>query len=119
MARILLSDDDATVRDLFGRVLAAGGHTVFIAQDGQEALGRAETSGPFDVLVTDVHMPGIDGITLAKALAAKQPGLKILLMSGFPEQLHRGKAELAGHVETLTKPCSIEDIRAKIKTLTG
>ena len=119
MARILLSDDDAMVRDLFERVLAAGGHRVFIAQDGQEALAWAETSGPFDVLVTDVHMPGIDGITLAKALTAKQPGLKILLMSGFPEQLHRGKAEISGHVETLAKPCSIDDIRAKIKALTG
>lgn len=119
MARILLADDDAMVRDLFERVLSAGGHEVLIAQDGQEALGRAEASGPFHVLVTDVHMPGIDGISLAKALSAKQPGLKILLMSGFPEQLQRGKAEVAGHVETLTKPCSIDDIRAKIKALTG
>jgi two-component system, cell cycle response regulator CpdR len=118
MARILLADDDGMVRDLFERVLAASGHDVRIAQDGQDALGLADTGGAFDVLVTDVHMPGIDGILLAKTLAAKQPGLKVLLMSGFPEQLQRGKAELTGHVETLTKPCSIEDIRAKIAKLT-
>ena len=118
MARILLADDDGTVRELFQRVLASGGHEVRIAQDGQEALGHADTGGVFDILVTDVHMPGIDGIALAKALSAKQPGLKILLMSGFPEQLQRGKDELTGRVETLLKPCSIEDIRARIAALT-
>jgi two-component system cell cycle response regulator CpdR len=119
MARILLADDDGTVRDLVERVLVAGGHHVRVAQDGQEALGLADAGGSFDVLVTDVHMPGIDGITLAKTLAAKQPGLKVLLMSGFPEQLQRGKSELAGRVETLTKPCSVEDIRSKIASLIG
>jgi two-component system cell cycle response regulator CpdR len=119
MARILLADDDAIVRELFERVLASSGHQVRIAQDGQEALGLADSGGAFDVLVTDVHMPGVDGILLAKTLMAKQPGLKVLLMSGFPEQLQRGKAEIAGHVETLTKPCSIEDIRARIAKLTA
>jgi CheY-like chemotaxis protein len=118
MARILLADDDGTVRDLVERVLTAGGHSVRVAQDGQEALGLADSGGgPFDVLVTVVHMPGIDGITLAKTLAAKQPGLKVLLLSGFPEQLQRGKAELTGRVETLTKPCSVEDLRARIAAL--
>jgi two-component system, cell cycle response regulator CpdR len=117
MARILLADDDETVRDLVERVLAAAGHDVRVAQDGQEALGLADSGGTFDLLVTDVHMPGIDGITLAKTLAAKQPGLKVLLLSGFPEQLQRGKAELTGRIETLMKPCSVEDIRAKIMAL--
>ena len=119
MARILLADDDAMVRDLFERVLSGSGHEVRIAQDGQEALGLAGSAGPFDVLVTDVNMPGIDGIQLAKMLVARQPGLKILLMSGFPEQLQRGTVELAEHVETLTKPCSIADIRTKINSLTA
>lgn len=119
MARILLADDDGTVRELVARVLESGGHAVRVAQDGQEALGLADSGGAFDILVTDVHMPGIDGITLAKTLAAKQPGLKVLLLSGFPEQLQRGKSELTGRVETLTKPCSVEDIRARIAALTG
>ena len=54
-----------------------------------------------------------------RTLAAKQPGLKVLLLSGFPEQLQRGKAELTGRVETLTKPCSVEDLRARIAALIG
>lgn len=119
MAHILLADDDGTVRDLVERVLVAGGHHVRVAQDGQEALGLADAAELFDLLVTDVHMPGIDGIALAKILAAKQPGLKVLLLSGFPEQLQRGKAELSGRVETLTKPCSVEDIRVTIASLLG
>jgi DNA-binding response OmpR family regulator len=56
---------------------------------------------------------------LAKTLAAKRPGLKVLLLSGFPEQLQRGKLELTGRVETLTKPCSVEDLRARIAALVG
>lgn len=119
MARILLADDDGMVRELFERVLAAGGHEVRIAQDGQEALGLADSGSKFDILVTDVHMPGIDGIALARALLAKQPSIKVLLMSGYPEQLQRGKAEIGGRVETLAKPCSIDEIRLKVQALTA
>ncbi len=119
MARILLADDDGMVRDLFERVLAAGGHEVRIAQDGQEALAIVEAGAVFDILVTDVNMPGLDGISLAKKVLAARPSVRVLLMSGFTEELQRGSAEIAGRVATLTKPCSIEDIRAGLKALLG
>lgn len=117
MARILLADDDAAVRDLVQRVLIAGGHRVEVAQDGLEALALVEGGAEFEVLVTDVQMPGLDGITLAQRLAAARPGLRVLLMSGYPEQLARGLGAIKGRVETLTKPCSIDEIRARLTAL--
>lgn len=117
MARILLADDDAAVRDLVQRVLVAGGHRVEVAQDGLEALALAEGGAEFEVLVTDVQMPGLDGITLAQRLAAVRPGVRVLLMSGYPEQLARGLGAIPGRVETLTKPSSIDEIRARLTAL--
>jgi CheY-like chemotaxis protein len=117
MARILLADDDSTVRDLVARVLLSGGHKVAVAQDGLEALALVEAGAPVDILVTDVNMPGLDGIALAKKVAAVRPGLRVLLMSGFPEQLAKGKADIPARVETLSKPCSIDDIRSALSGL--
>lgn len=117
MARILLADDDGMVRELVARVLLSGGHEVHVAQDGQEALALVEAGTPVDILVTDVNMPGLDGIALAKKVASVRPGLRILLMSGFPEQLAKGKADIAGRIETLSKPCSIDEIRKALSSL--
>ena len=106
MARILLADDDAATRDLVRRALEADGHSVQVTQDGSEALECVEGSGAqkFDVLVSDVEMPLLDGVALAQR-ALKQPNLRVLLMSGFAEQLDRAKVteELAsgGAVEAV------------------
>ena len=117
MARILLADDDATVRDLVERVLVAGGHGVLTAQDGQEVLALGESGADIDALVTDVQMPGLDGISLAKRLSVSRPGLRVLLMSGYPEHLERGITEIGGRIEVLTKPCSIDEIRRRLEAL--
>ena len=106
MARILLADDDAATRDLVRRALEADGHSVHVTQDGSEALECVEGSGAqkFDVLVSDVEMPLLDGVALAQR-ALKQPNLRVLLMSGFAEQLDRAKAlkssQGGGAVETI------------------
>lgn len=117
MARILLADDDATARGLVERALAAAGHSVLIAHDGHEALTLMDANPGVDILVTDVHMPGIDGIELASRLRAANPQLRVLLMSGYPEQLVRGLQQIGGSIETLTKPCSLDDIRATLARL--
>ena len=117
MARILLADDDASARDLVQRVLTSAGHDVRVAHDGHEALSLLEGGAGIDVLVTDVHMPGLDGIELAQRVLAANAGLRILLMSGFPEQLARGRQSIGGRIETLTKPCTLEDLRAALGRL--
>lgn len=118
MARILLADDDKTTRDLVKRALEAEGHTVEVTQDGTEALERLKVgAGSIDVLVSDVHMPGMDGIGVATGAIEAVPGLKILLMSGFPEELERAKSLKAARLGVLTKPFTLDQVRAAVRSL--
>lgn len=118
MARILLADDDKATRDLVKRALESDGHTVEITQDGSEALDKLKRgSGLIDVLVSDVHMPGMDGIGLAARATTASPNLRILLMSGFPEELERAKSLKATRVDVLTKPFTLEQVRAAVRAL--
>ena len=74
MARILLADDDAATRDLVKRALATDGHAVSSTQDGTEALERLqEAPDGFDLLISDVQMPGLDGVALAEKGLAGNP----------------------------------------------
>lgn len=120
MARILLADDDASTRDLVKRALEADGHSVHVTQDGSEALDCFEGAGAqkFDVLVTDVEMPLLDGVALAQR-ALKQPHMRVLLMSGFAEQLERAKSLKSSQVAVLSKPFTLEDVRVNVRKLLG
>jgi len=118
MARILLADDDKPTRDLVKRALESDGHTVDIAQDGSEALDALSSgSARAEVLVTDVNMPGLDGISLAKRAESLVPGIRVLMMSGFAEELERAKAAAGGRVSVLSKPFTLEHVRAAVRDL--
>lgn len=117
MAQILIADDDAATRDLLRRALETEGHKVTTASDGSEALDQVGTAG-LALLITDVQMPGMDGVELAKAALAKAPGLRIILMSGFTDQLGRA-GSLGGNVRTLSKPFTLEKARAEVKAALG
>lgn len=120
MARILLADDDKTTRDLVQRALESEGYTVDVAQDGSEALDSLKAStAAFDVLVTDVHMPGVDGISLAKQAEDLVPNIRILMMSGFAEELERAKAAAGGRVSVLSKPFTLEQVRGAVRSMIG
>ena len=118
MARILVTDDDDAVRAPLVRVLQIDGHNVSEARDGAEALATltAPDAG-FDMLVSDIRMPIMDGIALALAVAAEKPGFPILLMTGYAEQRERAK-ELQGLVDdVLTKPFPLGEFRATVKRI--
>ncbi|MBX9863849.1 MAG: response regulator [Hyphomicrobium sp.] len=117
MARILLADDDGATRDLVKRALESDGHTVSITQDGMEALETLTTGPGFDVLVSDVHMPGLDGVELARRAIAAAPELKLLLMSGFAEELERAQALKTASLGVIIKPFSLDQIRAAVRAL--
>ena len=118
MATILLAEDDAAERGLMARGLAADGHTVIEVENGQIALQRllADPS-PISILVTDVEMPELDGIELARRALAARPGLKVLLISGFSGAAARGKDLLAQGVRSLDKPVQLERVRAEIRAM--
>jgi CheY-like chemotaxis protein len=118
MARILLADDDQATRELVKRALESDGHQVEVTQDGAEALERLKSdAGTVDVLVSDVHMPGLDGIALAERAIGAVPALKILFMSGFTEQLERARKVEAKRLGVLSKPFTLEQIRVSVRAL--
>jgi CheY-like chemotaxis protein len=120
MARILLADDDAATRDLVQRALAIDGHAVTPTQDGAEALDKlSESAGGFELLISDVQMPAMDGIALAEKGLAAQPGLRVILMSGFAGELDRAD-HLKGRLShVITKPFTLDQIRAAVKAALG
>ena len=107
MKRILLVDDVEVVRHVIGRMLKKAGHTVFEAKDGAEALAMAEAQ-PMDVVLTDLWMPGCDGVHLLAAMRARFPGVARVAMSGGSPEIGPADsfdaATKAGAVEMIMKP---------------
>src|SRR3974390_1508542 len=90
MARILIAEDEDAIRSLVARALAQDGHTVVTAGDGAEALDLLQREGgAFELLLTDIRMPLMDGIALALATARDYPDVTILLMTGYADQRER------------------------------
>jgi CheY-like chemotaxis protein len=116
MGRILLVDDEEPVRGFLRRALEMDGHAVVTAEDGGEGLERLqEEAGAFDLLLTDIRMPIMDGIALALAAKRDYPDLTILLMTGFADQRERARNLEAIVTDVLTKPFSLADLRTKVR----
>lgn len=114
MARILLADDDKGALDLVRRALELDGHAVVTAEDGGEAQSLIQKGG-FDLLVTDVQMPGLDGISLAKEAIARHAGMRVVLMSAYVDGLDLAQPLVARGARVLVKPFAIDRIRAEIR----
>ena len=120
MARILLADDDRATRDVIARALEADGHRVMQSGDGQEALDRlAANPGSIDLLISDVEMPVLDGVTLAERALAAEPHIKVLLISGFAEGLERAEQIIGHAVRSVSKPFTLDKLRAEVRALIG
>jgi two-component system cell cycle response regulator CpdR len=115
MPRVLIVDDEESMRTLLARALAIDGHDIVTAQDGAEALEvLVREHGAFDLLLTDIQMPVMDGIALALATARDFPDLTILLMTGFADQRERASGLNAIAHDVVTKPFSVADIRTAV-----
>ncbi|UGV28406.1 response regulator [Rhodopseudomonas boonkerdii] len=115
MSRILIADDEEPLRLLVGRAIAMDGHEIVTAEDGAEALEiLTEQEGRFDLLLTDIKMPIMDGIALALAAARDFPDLTILLMTGYADQRERATGLNAIVHDVVTKPFSVADIRTAV-----
>jgi len=115
MTRVLIADDEDSMRSLVARAIAMDGHETVTAQDGAEALEMlTRDEGAFDLLLTDIQMPIMDGIALALTAARDFPALKILLMTGFAHQRERASGLEAIVHDVVTKPFSVADIRTAV-----
>jgi CheY-like chemotaxis protein len=115
MPRVLIADDEESMRMLVARAVGMDGHTTVTAQDGAEALEiLTREDGAFDLLLTDIQMPVMDGIALALAAARDFPQVTILLMTGFADQRERASNLNAIVHDVITKPFSVADIRTAV-----
>jgi DNA-binding response OmpR family regulator len=115
MARILVAVDDDNVRAFVTRALTHVGHDVTEAEDGGIAAEIcAERQGEFDLLLSDIKMPVMDGIALAVTVAAQYPDLTILLMTGFADQRERAHGLDALIYDVVPKPFSLDILLGKV-----
>ena len=115
MARILLAEDDQNVRDFVSRALKHAGHDVVEAEDGGIASEIVvEQDGHFDLLLSDIKMPVMDGIALALNVAASHPKLTILLMTGFADQRERAHGLDQLIYDVIPKPFTMQALMAKV-----
>jgi CheY-like chemotaxis protein len=116
MARILIAEDEDSLRGLVARALLLDGHDVVTAQDGAEALDvLTRTDGAFELLLTDIRMPVMDGIALALAAARDHPKLSILLMTGYADQRERASGLESLIRDVIAKPFSLTTIRGAVR----
>ncbi len=109
MARILVAEDERAVREFVCRALDQEGHTVTSVEDGLQALSQLAIK-EFDLLLTDIVMPGMDGIALALKVARDQPELPILLMSGYAMERQRAHNLDALIHDVVAKPFTLRQI---------
>jgi two-component system, cell cycle response regulator CpdR len=115
MARVLVVDDEDSMRQLVARAIAMDGHDTATAADGAEALELlGSTQAAFELLLTDIQMPVMDGIALALTAARDFPDLTILLMTGFADQRERASGLNAIAYDVISKPFSVADIRTAV-----
>jgi two-component system cell cycle response regulator CpdR len=115
MSHILLAEDDDSLRNFLARALERAGHEVRICADGDEAMTALE-EGPYDLLLTDIVMPGVDGIELAREAAVRQPGLRIMFITGFAA-VALTAAQTAPQAKVLSKPVHLREIVAEVERM--
>jgi two-component system cell cycle response regulator CpdR len=116
MARILIAEDEEGLRSLVARALVQDGHAVVTANDGAEALDvLTREQGAFELLLTDIRMPIMDGIALALAAARDHPQVAILLMTGYADQRERATGLDALIHDVIAKPFSLVTIRNAVR----
>jgi CheY-like chemotaxis protein len=109
LRKVLVVDDDPVVAKSFDRVLAGKGYAVITASSGQEALNKLETED-YDVVFTDIKMPGMSGLEMAEQVKERRPWLPVVIVTGYGSPDNEARAEAAGVSGFLRKPLSPEMI---------
>lgn len=115
---ILVVEDDEAVRVLTCEVLRSKGYTVLAASNGAEAISLVEHHEDLiDLLITDVIMPGMSGPVLARKLVEMRPQLRVLCVSGYPQDAIVQNGELGPGIELLQKPYMLSELAGRIRSI--
>jgi two-component system cell cycle response regulator CpdR len=115
MARILIAEDEEPLRVLTSRALSGSGHEVVTAVDGADALDIiTREGGRFELLLTDIRMPLMDGIALALSVARDYPEIIILLMTAYADQRERAANLDALIHDVILKPFTLAEIKSAV-----
>ena len=116
MARILLAEDDHSLRGFLTRALERGGHEVVDCENGDDAIDALEF-GPYDLLLTDIVMPGADGIEVARVAAQRQPDIRIMFITGFAAVALNADSKAPKDAKVLSKPFHLRDLVDEVNKL--
>jgi two-component system cell cycle response regulator CpdR len=109
VAKILLAEDDESMRTFLANALVRAGHQVDAVGDGLSAEGAVRRDS-YDVLVADIVMPGIDGIELARRASAAQPQIRVMFITGFAAVALRAREQSPRDARVLSKPFHLRDL---------
>jgi len=116
MAEILLVEDDESLRKFLAQALVRAGHSVIDFGDGLDAFGILKDSH-FDLLLTDIVMPGMDGIELAKRAAEYDSAMKIMFITGFAAVALHPASNAPKQAKVLSKPFHLREIVAEVERM--
>ena len=115
MPRILLAEDDDSLRGFLSRALERAGFDVTACADGEEAAAVLDQD--WDLLLTDIVMPGMDGIEVARLAAAKHPGLRIMFITGFAAVALAAEGGAPAGAKVLSKPIHLREIVTEVEKM--
>jgi two-component system, cell cycle response regulator CpdR len=117
MARILVAEDDSSMRRFLCQALERAGHAVHTVGDGREALQALEQGG-YDLLLTDVAMPGVDGVELAKCAASRSPSMQVMFITGFAAvALKMGQTANGNCAPVMSRPFHLRQLAQHVEVV--
>ncbi len=117
MARILIAEDDASMRHFLAAALEKAGHEVSVRDNGIDAFGALNTEGAYDLLLADIVMPGMDGVALSQKASSLFPDMKIMFITGFSAVALRCGQFGDNGAKVLSKPFHLKDLIGQIQSL--
>ena len=115
--RVLVVDDEESIRKFTATALGRAGYDVTLASDGPEALEIAQRHGPFDLCVVDLLMPLMTGDEVARRLRRAEPDLKVLYFTGYSDRLFKETTTLSANEAFLDKPVGVDGLLEAVSLL--